>query len=119
MHPTRANLPQASNQADEDPVMMSPSVRLALRLSTLPSDFFDEVLAKLATLPYDIWDDDAMANADPNVLILARLAFMSRMSPSDKVDTSMLFVSEFEQTRNVSYLDQAAGMLRDAIDGCG
>ncbi|THU75310.1 hypothetical protein K435DRAFT_881095, partial [Dendrothele bispora CBS 962.96] len=118
-HPTTGtDLPgqHVSDEAD-DPEMMSPSVRLALRLSTLPSDFFDQVFASLATLPYDIWDDDAMANANPDVIMRDMNARRARMSPNDKVETSVLFVSEFEQTRDVSLLNQAAAMLRDAIDG--
>ncbi|KAF5347402.1 hypothetical protein D9758_011252 [Tetrapyrgos nigripes] len=102
---------------DNDPDEISPSVALALKLSTLPSDMFDQVLASLAALPYDIWDDDAMKNADINVLQRDMDARRARMTPRDKLETAMLFVEEFDGTRNLRNLNQAIAMMRDAING--
>ncbi|KIK51356.1 hypothetical protein GYMLUDRAFT_265863 [Collybiopsis luxurians FD-317 M1] len=106
-----------SNSLDENPATMPPSLRLALQLSMLPSEKFDEVLANLATLPFDIWDDDAAAAADPSLIARDMNARLARMSPFDKSQTALLCVQDFQQTGNVNTLDQGIGLMRNAIQG--
>ncbi|KAF5378218.1 hypothetical protein D9757_009178 [Collybiopsis confluens] len=107
----------SSNTPDEDPANMAPSLRLALQLSLLPSDKFDEVLANLATLPFDIWDDDAAAQANSEVVAQDMNARLARMSPYDKAETALLFLREFQQTKNIRMVDQGIGMMRMAVQG--
>jgi hypothetical protein len=108
---------QASMSVDDNDDSISPSVRLALKLSTLPSEMFDAVLANLATLPYNIWDDDEMSNVNPDVLFREMDARRARMSSRDKVDTAMHFIEDFDQTGNPNALGHGMMMLKDAIQG--
>ncbi|KAE9406073.1 hypothetical protein BT96DRAFT_1057866 [Gymnopus androsaceus JB14] len=94
---------------------MPNSVRLALMLSTLPSDMFDQVLAQMAVLPWDIWDDDA--TVDEQLVVQSMNERLSKMSPQDMVETSALAIREFKARGNLNDLNQGIGLLRNAIDG--
>ncbi|KIY68050.1 hypothetical protein CYLTODRAFT_396027 [Cylindrobasidium torrendii FP15055 ss-10] len=95
---------------------LTPAIRLALQLSMLPSDNFDEVLAHINnSLPYDIWDEEAMAKVDPSVLIQDMDARSARMSPEDKINTADIVRRDFETTGDVRQLESAISLTQQAL----
>ncbi|KAF9067540.1 CHAT domain-containing protein [Rhodocollybia butyracea] len=99
---------------DPETTSESRAVRLALRLSTLPSDMFDKVLISLASYSWDVWDDD---NFDPQIAARDLSSRISRMSPQDKLETSALHMQEFIKTGDIEALNPAIGLLKNASNG--